>query len=331
MAEIRNIDSAPRRQRPGASRPRPSPVPSPEGHRLPSGPSGDSLWERLQAFGAEVGEAATQHLAPELLRDLNLQIDAKIGEAPLATNDFGFDPWGFEKETARRCFFLSALLYRYYFRVQTRGIENLPAGRVLLIGNHAGQIALDAAMIATACPMEAHPPRVARGMGEYWLPRLPWLNILMIRFGSVVGTPKNCVDLLEHGEAVLAFPEGVRGMNKAFSDRYQLQDFGLGFMRLALQTGTPIIPVATVGSEEQAPSLGNFSSLANLLGMPAFPMVLTPVPLPVRYHIEFGEPLVFEGSPHDEDHIIEEKVDVVKTRLREMLRDGRQRRPGIFT
>ena len=105
----------------------------------------------------------------------------------------------------------------------------------------------------------------------------------------------------------------------------------LGFMRLALQTGTPIIPVATVGSEEQAPSLGNFSSMARLLGMPAFPLVLTPLPLPVRYHVEFGEPLVFEGSPDDEDHVIEEKVDVVKTRLREMIREGRERRTGIFS
>ena len=330
MAEIRNIGSAPRRQRPGASRPRPA-SPTPNIRNPVARPAGDGFWDRLQAFGAEVGRAATQHLAPSALRDLDAEIAERIEQSPLATNDFGFDPWGLEKETARRCFFGSALLYRYYFRVETRGIENLPAGRALLIGNHAGQIALDATMIATACLMEGRPPRVVRGMGEYWLSRLPWLNILMVRFGSVVGTPKNCVDLLEHGEAVLAFPEGVRGMNKAFSERYQLQDFGLGFLRLALQTGTPIIPVATVGSEEQAPSLGNFSSMARLLGMPAFPLVLTPLPLPVRYHVEFGEPLVFEGRPDDEDHVIEEKVDVVKARLREMIREGRERRTGIFS
>ncbi|MDG2009505.1 MAG: lysophospholipid acyltransferase family protein [Candidatus Binatia bacterium] len=330
MAEIRNITSAPRRKRPGASGPGPRQR-SVDADAVRATPSGQSLWQRLQEFGQVVASAATQHLAPELLRDLDTEIATKIDAAPLATNDFGFDPWGFEKETARRCFFTSALLYRYYFRVQTRGIENLPAGRVLLIGNHAGQIAIDAAMIATACLMEGNPPRIVRGMGEYWLSRLPWLNILMVRFGSVVGTPKNCVDLLEHGEAVLAFPEGVRGMNKGFSERYQLQDFGLGFLRLALQTGTPIVPVATVGSEEQAPSLGNLESLAGILGMPAFPMVLTPVPLPVRYHVEFGEPLIFEGNANDEDHVIEEKVNIVKARLRTMLRDGLERRAGIFS
>jgi 1-acyl-sn-glycerol-3-phosphate acyltransferase len=330
MAEIRNIASAPRRKRPGASRPRRRAETADAGAVGPR-PSEESLWHRLQEFGNEVSSAAVQHLAPGLFRDLDAEIATQIDAAPLATNDFGFDPWGFEKDTARRCFFTSALLYRYYFRVQTRGIENLPPGRVLLIGNHAGQIAIDAAMIATACLMEGHPPRIVRGMGEYWLSRLPWLNVLMVRFGSVVGTPKNCVDLLEHGEAVLAFPEGVRGMNKGFSERYQLQDFGLGFLRLALQTGTPIVPVATVGSEEQAPSLGNFGTLARMLGIPAFPMVLTPIPLPVRYHVEFGEPLIFEGSPHDEDHVIEEKVNIVKARLRTMLRDGRERRTGLFT
>ena len=90
-------------------------------------------------------------------------------------------------------------------------------------------------------------------MGEYWLPTVPFVNLLMSRTGSVVGTPKNCIDLLRNEEAVIAFPEGMRGMNKLFSERYRLQRFGFGFMRLALATKTPIVPVAVVGSEEQAP------------------------------------------------------------------------------
>jgi 1-acyl-sn-glycerol-3-phosphate acyltransferase len=69
-------------------------------------------------------------------------------------------------------------------------------------------------------------------------------------------------------------------MNKPFSQRYQLQEFGNGFMRLALQTNTPIVPVAVVGSEEQAPSLGSFAPRARLLSMLAFPLVLTLFPFP---------------------------------------------------
>jgi len=80
-----------------------------------------------------------------------------------------------------------------------------------VIGNHAGQVAIDAMMVSTAMVLEAEPPRIVRGMGEYWLPTVPFVNVLMARMGSVVGTRKNCVDLLEAEEAVIAFPEGVRG------------------------------------------------------------------------------------------------------------------------
>ena len=130
----------------------------------------------------------------------------------------------------------------------------------------------------------------------------------MARVGGVVGTPKNCIDLLEHGEAVIAFPEGVRGMNKLFSERYQLQQFGYGFMRLALQTKTPIVPVAVVGSEEQAPSIGELHAArppARHAGVPD--RDCRSLPLPVRYHIYFGEPMHFRGNPNDEDAVIEQE------------------------
>lgn len=330
MARVHDISAPRSRQRPGARGRVATPgAPRRGPGRIQPRPAA-SLLESLQDLGRDIGAASFERLAPDVLRDLDTEIAERLDEAPLALNEYGFDPWGFEKNSARRSFLVAALLYRYWFRVSTRGIENLPEGRALLIGNHAGQIAIDAAMITVASLLEGRPPRVVRGMGEYWLPTLPWLNVLMVRAGSVVGTPKNCVDLLEHEEAVIAFPEGVRGMNKAFVQRYQLQEFGLGFLRLALRTGTPIIPVATVGSEEQAPSLGDFKPLAGLLGMPAFPLVLTPVPLPTRYHVEFGEPMVFEGDPDDEDHVIQGKVETVKARLNAMLRDGLARRQGIF-
>lgn len=268
--------------------------------------------------------------APEMLRELEDEVARKVAQAPMELNAYGYDPWGFNTAVARRTLVVMALMYRYYFRACTYGIENMPPGRVLVISNHAGQIAIDATMIGTATLLEGKPPRIVRGMGEYWLPTLPLINVLMVRTGSVVGTPKNAVDLLEHGEAVIAFPEGVRGMNKSFSERYKLKEFGLGFMRLALQTQTPIVPVAVVGSEEQAPSFGNFKPLARLLGMPAFPLVITPFPFPVRYHIYFGEPMEFRGNPNDEDQVIEEKVEQVKAKIRSMIEAGLRRRRSVF-
>jgi 1-acyl-sn-glycerol-3-phosphate acyltransferase len=138
-------------------------------------------------------------------------------------------------------------------------------------------------------------------MGEYWLPTVPFVNEIMVRTGSVVGVRKNCVDMLDQGECVIAFPEGVRGMNKLIWERYQLQEFGHGFMRLALETGAPIVPIAVVGSEEQAIAIANVMPLARLLGMPAFPVTLTwpwlgplgALPYPVKYRVYFGEPMHF--------------------------------------
>jgi 1-acyl-sn-glycerol-3-phosphate acyltransferase len=269
---------------------------------------------------------------------LEREVESRMRRIPTRLNTYGYDPWGFHPESAKTAMLVTALLYRYWFRVETEGIENLPHGRVLLIPNHAGQIALDAAMIGAACFLEAEPPRVLRGMGEYWLPTVPFVNELMARTGSVVGTRKNAVDLLRNEELVIAFPEGIRGMNKLIWERYQLQQFGHGFMRLALETDTPVVPVAVVGSEEQAIAIANLRPLARLLRMPAFPVTLTwpwlgllgLVPLPVKYHLRFGEPMRFEGNPHDEDEVIGEQVDEVKARIAAMLADGLGRRRSLF-
>jgi len=289
-------------------------------------------------LAVQVGQKIADLLGDNAVARIREEIAERMTRIPTELNAYGYDPWGFNVETAKNALLVCALIYRYYFRCQTYGVANLPEGRVLLIGNHAGQIALDGAMIGTAAFLEGEPPRIIRGMGEYWLPTVPFVNEIMVRTGSVVGTPKSCVDLLHKGEAVIAFPEGVRGMNKLFSQRYRLQRFGFGFMRLALQTRTPIVPVAVVGSEEQAPGIANLTSLGRLLGMPAFPITLTfpwlgplgMLPLPVKYRIYFGKPMHFDGHPDEEDALIEKKVEKVKDTIQGMLDRGRKERAGIF-
>ncbi|GIW40604.1 MAG: hypothetical protein KatS3mg076_1181 [Candidatus Binatia bacterium] len=288
---------------------------------------------------AESTGRALRALAPSAVLRLEEEIEERLARVPLRKNEYGYDPWGFHPAVARRILLLTSLFYRYYFRVELAGVERLPAGRVLVVANHGGQIALDAAMIATGVFLEGEPPRILRGMGEYWLPRVPWINIVMVRSGSVVGTPKNCLDLLHRDEAVIVFPEGVRGMNKPYWQAYRLQRFGLGFMRLALATRTPIVPVAVVGSEEQAPGIANLRSVARLLGMPAFPLTLTwpwlgplgLVPFPVKYRITFGEPMEFSGDAHAEDEAIEKLVRQVKRRIRTMLDRMLEKRKTILS
>jgi len=273
------------------------------------------------------------------LRALHAELRERLARVTTRRNEYGYDPFGADPASLRSLLLPVALVYRHWLRVETHGIEQVPEGRVLLIGNHAGNtFAWDGAMLGMAMLLEAEPPRLVRGMAEYYLPQIPFFNVLLHRAGSVVGTPHNCVQLLENEEAVMVFPEGARGFVKPFSRRYQLQRFGLGFLRLALETETPIVPVGIVGSEEQSPAIADVKWLGRLVGSPAFP--ITPLfpwlglagflPLPVKFRIRFGAPLRFEGDPNDDDAHIEKHVEVVKDRIRELVAEGLEERQSWF-
>jgi 1-acyl-sn-glycerol-3-phosphate acyltransferase len=276
---------------------------------------------------------------PLSLRDLQSELADRLAKAQISRNDYGYDPYGFEPGAATTFYLPSALMHRFYFRVESFDIERVPEGRVLLIANHAGQFAYDGSMLAASMLLEASPPRIARGMGEYFLFRLPWVGTTGARMGMMVGTPSNCVHMLENEQCVMVFPEGARGANKPFRKRYQLQRFGQGFMRLALQTGTPIVPIGIVGSEEQQPGLANFENVGHALGLPSLPITVSmpwlgllgpAFALPTKYRIHFGEPLYFDGDADEEDSVIQEKVDTVKEAMSELIARGLEERPGIF-
>jgi 1-acyl-sn-glycerol-3-phosphate acyltransferase len=247
-------------------------------------------------------------------------------------NEYGVDPFGYNLDYSLSAVAPFIWLYRNYFRVEAYGIEKVPAGRVLLVSNHSGQLPLDGAMIGVSMMLEASPPRAIRSMVEKWVPSLPYVSTFMSRMGQIVGTPENCRRLLESEEAILVFPEGQRGINKLWPQRYQLQEFGLGFMRLALETHTPIVPIAVVGAEEQAPALMDLKPVAKLLGFPSFPVTPTglPIPLPTKYRLYYGDPLRFTGRPDDEDSELDKKVRTVKAAIQSMLHQGLKERRGVF-
>ena len=278
-------------------------------------------------------------LLPGPLAQLDAEIADRLAKAPLQLNEFGFDPYGFHVPSARRLLLPSALLYRYWFRVENHHVERVPEGAVLLIANHSGQFGYDGMMLAMALLLGAEPPRITRGMAEHMFARTPWAGTQLARMGSMIGTPENCVAMLEAGECVMVFPEGARGANKPFRQRYQLQHFGTGFMRLALQTGTPIVPVGIVGAEEQQPGFANLESIGRRFNLPSLPITISQpwfgllgsaFALPVKYHLWFGEPLLFEGDAWDRDAVIEEKIERVREAIRALLERGRAERGGIF-
>lgn len=276
---------------------------------------------------AHVPAALRPFLSPDA------EIDAAIDAVPTSVNELGFDAWGFSPAHAKVLYSLARRIYDY-FRPEIHGAENIPSGRVLIVPNHAGQIPFDGIVIAVACLLKAHPPRQVRAMVERWFPKMPFLNELFARGGAVLGAPINCRNLLLDEQAILVFPEGARGSGKLFKDRYKLVQFGRGFMRLALQTKTPIVPTAVIGSEEAVISVHSSKVLARLLQAPYFPIpphlplfgLLSYFPLPVKFRIYFGKPMHFEGAHDDEDAAIDAKVAQVMSEVQRMIDRGLEER-----
>jgi 1-acyl-sn-glycerol-3-phosphate acyltransferase len=247
----------------------------------------------------------------------------------------GGDPFGFDPEAVRQAALPSAFFHRAYFRTEVFDIDRVPTGRVMLVANHSGQIPIDAAIIGCAMFFDANPPRMTRAMVDKWAATLPFVSTFFSRMGQVVGLPENARRLLERDELLLVFPEGIRGISKPFRERYQLKDFGSGFMRLAMATDTPVVPVGVVGAEEQYVSFGSLSGAARTFGLPVFPLVpqlVVPggvLPLPTKYRLFFGEPMRFEGDPDDTIRV-NDQVYLVKQAIQHILRRGLAQRRSVF-
>jgi len=265
-------------------------------------------------------------------RRLDAWVDAEVASIvdrlDLDMNALGYDGWGVSRRATQRTLAAVRWLYRSSFRVQTVGMEHVPDGRVLLIGNHSGQLPLDGVIVGASLALDRDPPRFAHAMIERFFAGVPFVNVFMARVGQQIGLPQHCERLLTHEEAaVLVFPEGIRGSGKVVWDRYRLMGFGSGFMRLAMQTRTPIVPFGFVGGEEMAFSFSRMKPLARVLGLPYLPLSPTlGLPLPVRCHLTFGAPLFFDGDWSERDEVVRANVDVVEAAITELLREGRQRR-----
>lgn len=252
------------------------------------------------------------------------------------TGEYEIDEYGFDTEfTAQVVLPMLRPLYRHWFRVEVTGIENIPReGGALLVANHAGGLwALDGAMTATAVHEETPGNRFLRMLGADLVFRTPAVGTVARRTGTTLACHADAERLLRAGELVGVWPEGFKGIGKHYRDRYQLQRFGRGgFAKAAMSTGAPIIAVSIVGSEEIHPVLGNAKALARVLNLPYFP--LTPtfpwlgplgfVPLPSKWHIEFGAPLLPDAAADPDDPVavfeLSDRVrETIQTTLDRML------------
>jgi 1-acyl-sn-glycerol-3-phosphate acyltransferase len=258
--------------------------------------------------------------------------------AEYAVDDFGFDAQWTES-------FIDAfmVLYRDYWRVETTGVENVPAhGRALLVSNHAGVLPWDGTMIKTAVFAEHPHPRHVRALVASFFLGMPVLSWFLRRTGQTVGHPDDTRRLLERDELVLVFPEGVRGTGKNFKDRYQLRRFGRGgFVATAIRSRAPIIPVSVVGSEEIYPMVADLAPLARFFGLPYFPVTpfwpwlgpLGLIPLPSKWRIHFHTPIHVEDNPPeaaDDQNLVMALADEVRDTIQQGVYDNLKLRRGIF-
>jgi 1-acyl-sn-glycerol-3-phosphate acyltransferase len=246
----------------------------------------------------------------------------------------GYDRFGLNPEWVGLGLLITSPLYDAWFRVTSTGAEHIPAtGGAVLACNHSGTLPFDAMMVWADVIRHTEPPRVPRVIMDYFVNVLPFVSTLFVRGGAVGGSRGNMHQLLEAGELVLLFPEGVPGISKSYQDRYQLRSWRVGHAEMAIQHGVPVVPTAVIGAEEQMPQLGRIEAI-KLFGAPYLPVTASPVPLPVHYHLYYGEPIPvhqdYRPDQCNDPAVVHEASERVKAAVELLIDRGLSERQGVF-
>ena len=314
------------------SSPRPAPPRRPASRRGLSHESpllGGPLQERYDPHADELR-------APEPAADHGPQPDPReLRELiPAADPERSLDDWGRSQRVFDVMEPLIDFYYRYWFRVEHEGIENVPSeGGALLVSNHSGALPPDAPMIMQAIRKDHPQPRPLYMLGEHWFKGYPGIGLLTNKIGLVAAHPANARRLLaDERRLVVVFPEGQKGSRKLYWQRYKLRRFGRGgFVRTAMRAGTPIVPIAVVGAEEAAPIFAHVPLLQRLTGLIYFPInhafphfgLAAPfMYLPAKFKIRFLEPVDLSGyGPEDADDmaLVQTIAEDVRARIQTEL------------
>jgi 1-acyl-sn-glycerol-3-phosphate acyltransferase len=251
------------------------------------------------------------------------------------TGEYDTDEWGLDWEflDVVRPFF--AFLYKIYWRVETSGMEHIPIeGRTVLVANHSGQLPWDGTMITTAVLTEHPAQRLVRPLFGEWFASWPFVSAWLVRMGQSLATVDNGTRLLEQEKVVAVFPEGNKGLSKTFRERYRLARFDeMDFVKMALATQSPVVPISVVGAEETYLALAQSQTMSRLTRWPYFPIsptfpwlgLLGLTPLPTKWAIDFGRPIAMDGyGPDDADNLV--LVSQITDQARNTIQDMVQRR-----
>lgn len=323
------------------------------------------LEERLDGMMADRGPRFDGGLDPELEpipesseSDRPSDEDVLISARELLTSDYyrkrwgrhalrtvasTVDDFGYDSSFETRLKPYLEFLLKIYFRTEVIGAENIPkTGPAIVVSNHSGALPFDGLMLRQAVRLYHSASRDLRWLSEDFTFYLPFIGVGMNRLGAVRACQENAQRLLSRDLVVAAFPEGAEGIKKLYRDRYKLQRFGRGgFVRLALTTGSPLVPCAVIGGEETNPILRRFDNLSKMIGLeylpvtPTFPLLgpLGLLPAPTKWRILFGKPIsVAEYGPEAaNDHILVGQLsELVQSAIEELIDDGLKRRKSIW-
>jgi 1-acyl-sn-glycerol-3-phosphate acyltransferase len=236
-------------------------------------------------------------------------------------------------------------LYNYWFRVEVEGVEHVPAtGGALLVSNHAGALPPDAPMIAKAIKEEHPRPRPVHLTMEHFFKGYPFFSMLLPKIGGVAAHPANVHRLLHDEEQlVLVFPEGRKGSEKLYKDRYKLRRFGRGgFVEAAMRARVPLVPIAVIGAEESQPIFAHVKPLQRLTGLLYFPITPTfphfgllamGMYLPARFKIRFLEPIPTDQwgeEPWEDKALVQNVSDDIRSRIQDELIDMVAERRSVW-
>jgi 1-acyl-sn-glycerol-3-phosphate acyltransferase len=249
------------------------------------------------------------------------------------------DERGFDAVGTKREFFLIEQTAGRYFRVTTMGADNIPAGRVLVVAYHSGVVPWDGPLLAAETYRLTG--RFSWNAGHHIWGTSERLRNLLVPTGMILGGRTDFETLLARDEMCTIFVDAGEGNRRAYyldSERYTVKpQKGFapgcgGYIKVALRTGSPIVPVAIVGTEEIHYCLGDVPQLAEYLGVPFFPLVASALPLPARVYIRFGEPIRLDAPPPASgNQAVVDRLNLdVRSALQSLIDDTLRRRHGIY-
>lgn len=221
-------------------------------------------------------------------------------------------------------------IVKKYFRVQVEGAEHLPKrGAAIIAPNHSGVSGFDAMVLHHEITRASQ--RYPRVLTHHLWFLTKTTAIPASKLGFIEANMENGVRSLQKKQMVVIFPEGEKGNFKPSSKAYQLQEFKRGFIRMAIETGAPIIPTIIIGAEETHINLSQLQLSKFLRGL-VLPLPLNLLPLPSKWKIIFMEPidLAADKDKLDDRDYVRDLAFKIQAQMQKRIREELSKRDSVF-